>query len=35
MFFQFSQSTECLTPGVQPELCSGGVAGRQMEWLII
>ena len=27
LFFQFSQSAECLTPGLHPELHSGGAAG--------
>lgn len=33
-FFQFSQSTERLTPGLHPELHSGGAASQQLQWLM-
>ena len=35
LFFQFSQSTECLTPNSHPELGSEGAVGLQLQWLII
>ena len=33
LFCQFSQSTECLTPDLHPQLFSGGVEGQQLQWL--
>ena len=35
LFYQFAQSTECLTPDLRPELLSGGVEGQQLQWLMI
>ena len=35
LFCQFSQSAECLTPDLHPELLSGGVQGQQLQWLML
>ena len=34
MFFQFTKSSECLTPGLHPELHSRGAAGWQQQGLM-
>ena len=34
MFFQFTKSSECLTPGLHPQLHSRGAAGWQQQGLM-
>ena len=35
LFIQLSQSTECLSPDLHPELHLGGAVCQQLQWLII